>query len=146
MVPARQHKPYASLLFGLLLWTGAAGAASIAAKDGVAFDVHNNAATQPLPEAQSGLQPADQPVSLGSASLTLDEHQDKSLSSGTPLASKIGSALFDEDNTIHPDPRPKMRKWMLTALLAGAIIRYLTSDAYRKFVSEVLDPLSWTDY
>ena len=49
----------------------------------------------------------------------------------------------DSDDFLHDGPRSKMRKWFLTVLLLGAIIRYLSSDTFRKFVSETLDPLNW---
>jgi hypothetical protein len=51
--------------------------------------------------------------------------------------------LDSDDDFLHDGPRSKMRKWFLTVLLLGGIIRYLSSDTFRKFVSETLDPLNW---
>jgi len=49
----------------------------------------------------------------------------------------------EADDTLRDGPRSKMRKWFLAILLLGGIVRYLTSQSYSRFVSEVLDPLNW---
>jgi hypothetical protein len=36
-----------------------------------------------------------------------------------------------------------MKKFLLVALCLGGLTRFLTSATYRKFISEVLDPLSF---
>jgi len=50
------------------------------------------------------------------------------------------SQAGDGDDDIRPDPRPRMKKFMLIVLLIGAVVKYLTSPSYLKLVSEVTDP------
>jgi len=60
--------------------------------------------------------------------------------SGATLDLIADSQVGDGDDDIRPDPRPRMKKFMLIVLLIGAVVKYLTSPSYLKLVSEVTDP------
>jgi hypothetical protein len=59
------------------------------------------------------------------------------------LTASLDAATHAADDMMQDGPRPKMKKWFFAILLVGGLIRYLTSPAYGKFVSDVLDPLNW---
>jgi hypothetical protein len=59
-------------------------------------------------------------------------------------ATQPSAALATDDpDYLQDSPRSKMRKWFFAILLVGGLVRYLSSDSYRRFVSDVLDPLNW---
>ena len=107
-----------------------------------AVEFHLLKATGPQDANTAGFDIAPHKLELESAA-----HLDKM--AGTLAA--IPEAFAKEDisqadaseDAMHDGPRPKMRKWFLAVLLVGGLVRYLTSSAYRRFVSEVLDPLNW---
>jgi len=154
----------------LLAWPCLVGAASTSVKDPLPFEFHLlSAAAQGAHlqtfEAVSLESPAETgtsdsewlshhlapasgaPSSFTFVSSSLDSlgnlintHQ-APLSSGAAFTISMDSSDSDAfDDSIRPDPRPRMRKWMLAVLLLGGLVRYLTSPSYVKFVSEVLDP------
>jgi len=49
----------------------------------------------------------------------------------------------EDDGILHVDPRWGMKKFLLIALFLGGLVRFFTSATYLKFISEVLDPLSF---
>jgi len=59
------------------------------------------------------------------------------------IAKQTDASITDDPDYLQDLPRSKMRKWFLAILLVGGLIRYLSSDSYRRFVSDVLDPLNW---
>jgi hypothetical protein len=59
------------------------------------------------------------------------------------IAKPSEALATDGDDIVHDGPRSKMRKWFFVILLIGGLVRYLSSDSYRRFVSETLDPLNW---
>ena len=75
---------------------------------------------------------------LGSTDLPL------SYNAGAVLSATPGPTVVDGDGGIlHVEPRFWMKRFLLTVLLLGGLIRYLTSPTYRKFLTEVIDPLNW---
>ena len=49
----------------------------------------------------------------------------------------------EDDGILHVDPRWGMKRFLLIALFLGGLVRFLTSATYLKFISDVLDPLSF---
>src|SRR5262245_4216304 len=49
-----------------------------------------------------------------------------------------GSEMLDDDKEL------SLRSFISVAILAGAVVRFLTSTTFRKFLIDVFDPLSWT--
>ena len=75
---------------------------------------------------------------LGSTDLPL------SYNAGAILIATPGPTVVDGDGGIlHGEPGFGMKRFLLTVLLLGGLIRYLTSPTYRKFLTEVIDPLNW---
>lgn len=59
------------------------------------------------------------------------------------LGKAVDASATDDSDYLRDLPRSKMRKWFFVILFIGGLIRYLSSDSYRRFVSDVLDPLNW---
>ena len=63
---------------------------------------------------------------------------------GAVLSALSGPSTGDDDGGIlHVDPRWGMKRFLLAVFFLGGLIRYLTSAAYRQFVSDVLNPFNW---
>jgi hypothetical protein len=63
--------------------------------------------------------------------------------SSAAIAQPAAASATDDADYLQDSPRSKMRKWFFAILLVGGLVRYLSSDSYRRFVSDVLDPLNW---
>jgi hypothetical protein len=59
------------------------------------------------------------------------------------LGKSVDASASDDSDYLRDLPRSKMRKWFFMILFIGGLIRYFSSDSYRRFVSDVLDPLNW---
>jgi hypothetical protein len=88
--------------------------------DGIAADVD--------PAATSALSSVGVPVSYDSAAI---------------LNPESSPAESEDDGILHVDPRWGMKRFLLIALLLGGLVRFFTSATYRKFICDVLDPLSF---
>lgn len=63
---------------------------------------------------------------------------------GVTLRALWDSPMFDDDDGfLHVDRKFGNKKFLLAVFFLGGLIRYLTSASYRKFLSEVFDPVEW---
>ena len=120
---------------------------------GSAFSA-STAGKEPVPFGHSNLSPMASPLTTGSGfesplsaagSPWADPQNHPLLAgpyhSGAAIDVASGPSVAEsDDDAIRPDPRPRMKKFMLIVLVLGALVKYLTSPSYLKFVSEVTDP------
>jgi len=128
----------AAPLCALMLVSSLATAASTAGKESAPFD---HARLSPITgTATAGLESAF--PSTGSGLTDPENHPllSSPYYSGAVIELASEGAVADEEDGIRPDPRPRMKKFMLIVLVLGALVKYLTSPSYLKFVSEVTDP------
>ncbi len=91
--------------------------------------------------------------------LDLSRHTEPDLSSMAVVDLSDTSALLNQTEIPPPANRPllpegsemladneelSLRSFISVAILAGALVRFLTSTTFRKFLVDVFDPLSWT--
>jgi hypothetical protein len=130
-------------LLGVLIGLALSPATLLAARAAVN---HSNPVEFHLlaPSGLQDLQPAMLDMSTEEPELEALAHTDGlTLASFPNATAKPVDPLNDPDDFIHDGPRSRMKKWFLGILVVGALVRYLSSDSYRRFVSEVLDPLNW---
>jgi len=134
------------LLLTLLLSPCVAWSTSTSVKDNnVAFDPYTFSPILVTTPQANGLEAVPATVDGGFDLAGLVDTQHPLLTSGTWHSSSTlnlipNSSVNGDEDAIRPDPRPRMKKFMLIVLIVGGLVRYLTSPSYLKFVREVMDP------
>ena len=143
LAPARSLGFFVALV---LLLPAVTLAASAPAKDVVTFDHASSLPTSgpALPWSAFEPVPSLSPVEGYSINPSMDQETLATVLAPNQSSVSFGlvpeTGVVDGEDDIQRDPRPQMKKFILAALLIGALVRYLTSPSYIKFVREVLDP------
>jgi hypothetical protein len=135
-------KALSAFVSAVLFLPGLTGAAPVSAKHASVFDPRPlvSASGPAVPLSEFDRVTADSPLEPFDPVLADSQSPSSALAANPSSASFLIADPSSSSDTIQPDPRPKMKKFILAVLLLGALVRYLTSPSYFQFVRDVTDP------